>query len=297
MLIDELSKHMQSRKQTDLILLDFSKAFDKVAPEKVLKKLHRYGIRGDTLLWIKNFLDNRKQSVVTNGTRSNIIPVSPGVPQGSVLGPILFLAYINDLPEQVRSRVRLFADDTALYLCINNLSEANTLQEDLCKLELWEEAWDMNFNPSKCQVLHVTRLKTLIPSKHFLHCIELESDSVAKYLGATISYDHSLGTHIANITKKANQTLGFLKRNLKPHKQELKSTAYKTLIRPQLEYAATVWSPQTDADTYKIESVHRRAARWACRDYLQTSSVTKMLENLHWRPLDRRHIDSRLCNI
>ena len=89
--------------------------------------------------------------------------VSSGVPQGSVLGPILFLAYINDLPEQVRSRVRLFADDTAMYLCISSLSEANILQEDLLKLEKWEKDWDMNFNPAKCQVLHVTRFKTPIP--------------------------------------------------------------------------------------------------------------------------------------
>ena len=118
-----------------------------MAHEKLLQKLHRYGIRGDTLLWIRNFLNNRKQSVVTNGTHSNIIPISSGVLQGSFLGPILFLAYINDLPEQVRSRVRLFAYDIALYLFISNLSEANTLQEDLYKLKLWEEAWDMNLNP------------------------------------------------------------------------------------------------------------------------------------------------------
>ena len=114
MLIDELSKNMQSRKQTDLVLLDFSKAFDKVAHEKLLQKLHAYGIRGDTLKWIKDFLDNRQQSVVTNSINSGTIPVPSGVPQGSVLGLILFLAYINDLPEQVRSRVRLFADDTAM---------------------------------------------------------------------------------------------------------------------------------------------------------------------------------------
>ena len=78
---------------------------------------------------------------------------------------------LNDLSEQVRSRVCLFPDDTALFLCTSSLSEANTLQEDLCKLEKWEEDWDMNFNPAKCQVLHVTRLKTPIPSKYFLHNI------------------------------------------------------------------------------------------------------------------------------
>ena len=113
MLIDELCKNMQMGKQTDLILLDY-KAFDKVAHEKLLLKLHYYGIRGDTLKWIKDFLDNRKQAVVINGINSEKIPASSGVPQGSVLGPIRFLSYINDLPEQVKSRVRLFADDTAL---------------------------------------------------------------------------------------------------------------------------------------------------------------------------------------
>ena len=119
MLVDELAKNMQMGKQTDLILLDFSKAFDKVAHEKLILKLHQYGIRGDTLNWIKDFSDNRKQTVVINGINSDVVPVSPGYPQGSLLGPILFLAYINDLPEQVKSRVRFFADDTAMYLAIS----------------------------------------------------------------------------------------------------------------------------------------------------------------------------------
>ena len=153
----------------------------------------------------------------------------------------------------------------------------------------------MNFNPTKCQVLRVTRLKNPIPPKYFPHSIELKSVSAAKYQGVTISNDLSWGTNIANITKKANQSFGFLKRNIKLHKQELKSTAYKTLILTQLEYASTVWSPHTAADTNKIESVQLRATRWACRVYRQTSSVTKMLENLYWRPLDQSLcIDSRL---
>ena len=131
-------------------------------------------------------MDNRKQAVVINGISSDSISVSSGVPQGSVLGPILFLAYINGLPEQVKSKVRLFADDTAMYLAISSLSEASNLQDDLIQLEKWEKSWDMDFNPTKCQVLHITRSKTPIPSKYILHNIILESVSAAKYLGVTI---------------------------------------------------------------------------------------------------------------
>ena len=105
--------------------------------------MHHYGIRGDTLKWIKDFLDNRKQAKVTNEVNSNCIPVSSGVPQGSVLGPILFLVYINDLPEQVKSRVRLFADDIAMYLAYSSHIEGNVLQNNLLSLEKWELMWDI----------------------------------------------------------------------------------------------------------------------------------------------------------
>ena len=163
MLVDELAKHMHMSKQTDLILLDFSKAFDKVAHEKLILKLHQYGIRGNTLNWIKDLLDNRKQTVVINGINSDQVPFSSGVPQGSVLGSILFLAYINDLPEQVKSRVRLFADDTTMYLAISLTTEGQVLQTDLAYLEQWEKMWDIQFNPSKCQVLQITRKVILNP--------------------------------------------------------------------------------------------------------------------------------------
>ena len=223
MLIDELSKSMQVGKQTNLIVLDFSKAFDKVAHEKLLLKLHHCGIRGEILNWIKDLLDNRKQSVVLNEIKSDSISVSSGVPQGSVLGPILFLAYINDLPDQANSRVRLFADDTAMYLAITSFSESKILQQNLNNLEDWEKLWDMNFNTSKCQVIHVTRLKTPFPT---IPPTELESVPSAKYLGVTISEDLSWSTHINNTSNKANQTLGFIKRNIQVHNKDLKSTAY-----------------------------------------------------------------------
>ena len=202
MLVDELSKSMQSGKQTDLILLDFSKAFDKVAHEKLLSKLNFYAIRGNILNWIKDFLDNRTQSFILNGTNSDHIAVSSGVPQGSVLGPILFLTYINDLPEQVRSRVWLFADDTAMYLALDKHADSEILQKDLEILENWEKLWDMSFNPSKCQVLHVTRRKAHLQTKYHLHGCVLESVPSAKYLGVTISEDLKWSEHITTSPKR-----------------------------------------------------------------------------------------------
>ena len=196
---------MQSGKQTDLILLDFSKAFDKVAHEKLLLKLHFYGIRGNTLNWIKYFLGNRTQSVILNGSNLDSIPVPSGVPQGSVLGPMLFLAYINDLPDQVKSSLRLYADDTAMYLALN--AQTEILQKDLEKLEIWEKLWTVSFNPSKCQVIHVTRRKNPFQTYYRLHGCVLESVPSAKYLGVTISEDLRWTDHIYNISKKANQTL------------------------------------------------------------------------------------------
>ena len=251
MLVDELAKNMQMGKQTDLILLDFSKAFDKVAHEKLLLKLHQNGTRGDTLNWIQDFLDNRKQTVVINGINSDEVPVSAGVPQGSFLGPILFLVYINDLPEQVKSRVRHFADDTAMYLAISSTTEGQVLKTDMACLEKWEKMWDMQFNPSKCQVLHITRKVKPRNTKYILYNVELESASAAKYIGVAIADDLSWSPHIDNTTKKANQTLGFLKRNIRVHNKDPKSIAYKTLVRPQLEYASTVWYPHYDTDINK----------------------------------------------
>ena len=162
MLVEDLARNVSKGKQTDLILLDFSKAFDKVNHSKLLWKLHQYGIRGNALAWIRAFLGDRSQTVVIDGEESESVPVTSGVPQGSVLGPILFLIYINDLPDELSSQVRLFADDTAVYLTIGDTEDGKVLQNDLDRLSVWEDRWDMEFNPSKCQVVRVTTSRRLI---------------------------------------------------------------------------------------------------------------------------------------
>ena len=145
-------------KQTDLVLLDFSKALDKVSHQKLLLKLHIYGIRGPTLKWIQAFLSDRTQTVVSDNEKSATVPVTSGLTQGSVLGPILFLSYINDLPDKTRSKVWLNADDTAIYLAVSSFEDAQILQQDLDHLHQWELDLDMEFNPSKCVVIHIFKI-------------------------------------------------------------------------------------------------------------------------------------------
>ena len=294
-LVEDLGRQLSLGKQTDLILLDFSKAFDKVNHLKLLYKLSCFGVKGNTLDWIQSFLIGRTQTVVLDGESSEEVKVTSGVPQGSVLGPLLFLLYINDLPENIQSQVRLFADDTAVYLTVTNMQDSQVLQSDLESLQHWERTWDMEFNPGKCQVIHITRSKSQVKSRYFMHNQELESVDAAKYLGVTISKDLSWNTHINNITSTANKTLGFVKRNVVTKNKDIKTMAYNSLVRPQVEHASAVWSPYTKENINKLEKVQRRAARWVSNDYSSYSSVTDMLSNLGWRSLENRRTDTRLA--
>ena len=212
--IDDLAKEMQNGGQTDVIIMDFSKAFDKVSHRELLFKLSNYGVDICILSWIEDFLKERKQCVVLEGTKSNNIHVSSGVPQGSVLGPILFLTYINDLPLYVKSNVRLFADDTVMYLAVKSVDDCVQLQQDLHGLEKWESDWNMEFNIAKCNVLRVTRRHTPLIYNYKIHGHYLNVVDSAKYLGVHLSNDLRWNEHVNNITSKANKTLGFLKRNL-----------------------------------------------------------------------------------
>ena len=232
-LIEDLMRNCKAGSQTDLVLLDFSKAFDKVSDQKLLLKLHRYGIRGPTLRWIQAFLSDQTQTVLLENEKSNTVPVTSGVSHKvSVLGPILFLIYINDLPDSTKSKVRLFADDTAIYLAVSSLEDAQILQQDLDHLHEWELEWDMEFNPSKCVVIHVTRYRTPIISQYLLHGQVLQSVAGSKYLGVEISSNMLFNNHIQNITTSASRSLGFHRRNIRSQNPALREMAYKTLVRP-----------------------------------------------------------------
>lgn len=174
-------------KQTDLILLDFSKVFDKVSHERLLYKARYYGVRGSTLQCIRDFLSAGNQRVLVDGKSSSNAPVQSGVPQGSVLGPLMFLLFINDLPEYVHhSNVRLFADDCVLYRNICTNTDTVKLQEQLNSLLQWETGWQMEFHPSKCQLLRVTNKRKPVTNSYNIRGHKLDVVDSAKYLGVTI---------------------------------------------------------------------------------------------------------------
>ena len=294
--IQDLAKSLGYGNQIDVILLDFSKAFDKVPHKRLAQKLEFYGIRNQNLNWINDFLADRQQQVLLNGVKSSKLAVDSGVPQGTVLGPTLFLLFINDLPEHVTCNARLFADDCLLYRNVNNSSDAQLLQKDLSSLVKWEEDWQMNFNPEKCYVIHISKKSKPSSFDYILHNHVLEAVKDSKYLGLTISHDLDWGTHINNITCKANKTLGFLRRNLKNCTPKVKNLTYTSLVRPVVEYSSPVWDPYKKQHITQVEQVQRKAARFVFNDYKDRSpgAVSNLIKSLEWENLELRRKKARL---
>ena len=139
----------------DVAYLDFSKAFDSVPHQRLIQKLSSYGFSGKLLLWIKSFLSNRHQRVVLNGSFSSWCAVTSGVPQGSVLGPLLFTLYINDIPNIVHTNLSFFADDSKVYSVIKTIEDSHQLQADLDSIHEWCQVWLLKLNLSKCKIMHV----------------------------------------------------------------------------------------------------------------------------------------------
>ena len=298
--VQEIVKRLAKGSQVDIILLDFAKAFDKVPHARLLHKLSYYGVNHNTVTWIKSFLKNRNQNVVLEGAKSTSAQVLSGVPQGSVLGPLLFLAYINDMPETItHSEIRLFADDTILFRAINGTIDSQLLQEDLTALENWENRWQMSFNPSKCTVIRVApnKSKTAIHTNYQLHGHTLEIVDSNKYLGVTLTSNLSWDKHVDNVAAKGNRTLGFIRRNLKDCTRTVKETSYTAIVRPTIEYAATVWDPTSQSKIKALENIQRRAARFVTNNYTDRTPgcVTNMITSLGWLSLEHRRHNSRLC--
>ena len=295
--IDDLAKTLNVKGQTDMIILDFSKAFDTVPHQRLLHKLKFYGIDVDTIKWIESWLTNRTQKVVVDGDSSKLAPVTSGVPQGTVLGPLLFLIYINDIGNNISqgSKLRLFADDCLLYRVISSAKDVSILQKDLTSLVEWADLWQMSFNAKKCFSINVTNKRKQTQSDYNIKSSALESVEHQPYLGVEIDKSLSFNEHIKNVAAKANKTLGFLRRNLAKCSEDVKSRAYTTLVRPQLEYASASWDPATQTNILELEKIQRRAVRFVFNIYDRgVTSITEKRKELGWPTLEYRRKAKRL---
>ncbi len=292
--VSDIARSHDQNVQVDLSILDFSKAFDVVSHRKLLAKLRHYGIDGTTNKWIQGFLENREQSVVVEGVSSEPVPVLSGVPQGTCLGPILFLCYVNDITENIQSQMRLFADDALLYRPIHSPTDQQILQRDLITLQNWATKWDMKFNPKKCYIMSMKHSGEKQVYMYSLCNVVLQTVATNPYLGVLLSDDLTFTAHIRKICSKSSRTLGFISRNLKHCPNKLRENAYFALCRSILEYASAIWDPYLVAESNLLERIQRKAARVTVRDFGRRSSVTTMLQNLGWEPLDQRRKRARL---
>ena len=294
--INDWAKILDNRGQVDTFILDFEKAFDTPPHELLKSKLFSYGIGGKTLKWIDSFLCFRQQRVVVNGVKSDWAPVLSGVPRGTILGPLLFSLYINDISSDIESEIRLFADDCDCYREIKDEKDTMKLQRDIDRLGSWARKWGMRFQPVKCNMMQLTRKRIKkIHASYTLEGTNFENVESIKYLGVTITSDLRWNTHVSNVCTKANRTLGFLRRNLHSCPQEVKEAAYKVLVRPVLDYGSSVWDPPGVVLEEELESVQKRAARFVTGNYnYETGSMTGILGQLKWESLKKRRKDNRL---
>ena len=294
--LHDLVSAVNEGKQVDAFILDFSKAFDQVPHGRLLYKLNHYGINGNLLAWVEDFLTERTQSVALEGASSMPCRVTSGVPQGTVLGSLLFLLYVNDLPLCISSSIRLFADDCLLYRTINDSNDSLSLQNDLNALSKWERDWQMTFNVGKCHTMCISTGRHVeLDHSYTLNSHTLERVHHRSYLGVLLSEDLKWASHVAHVTSSANQTLGVIRRNFRTASVECKSQLYCSLVRPKLEYANSAWYPYLQKDKHRLDMVQRSAARVCYNNYLREPGVvTNKLNELGWPSLEGRRTLSRM---
>ncbi|KAL5254844.1 hypothetical protein ACHWQZ_G014324 [Mnemiopsis leidyi] len=272
----------------DLLYFDFSKAFDTVPHFRLLSKLEGFGIKGKVLEIIKYFLTERTMRVCVEGQWSDVKHVLSGVPQGSVLGPLLFILYVNDLPDIVKNKIKLFADDLKL---ICNANDYRSIADDILELEIWESIWGLKFNPSKCKVVHVN-FNNNPNVKYSLNGVELEVSAQEKDLGVITHSSLLWNEQIKTSVSKANQMICWVVRNLINREKNVMLAIYKALIRPHLEYCVQLWNPVAAhgnwATVLELESVQRRFTRLI--DEVGTLPYSRRLEILNLTTLAERRI-------
>ena len=296
----EIYNAFESHDETRALFLDLSKAFDKVWHEGLLFKLKQNGVQGNLLNLLENYLSNRKQRVVLNGINSTWKPILSGVPQGSVLGPLLFLIYINGLTDQISSNIKLFADDASLFIKVTDVDAAHeTLINDLGKITAWANQWKMKFNPdiSKQAVEIIFSNKYKKPNHPPISFggIPVARAESTKHIGLILDQRLSFREHILESIEKAKQGLSVMKFLSKYVNRKILDLSFTMHVRPHLEYGDTIYHNCADYLMDKLESIQYQAGLIATGCWKNTNR-NKLYSELGWESLSDRRKNRRLTN-
>ena len=291
--LEDVTSMIDDGDPVDVVYLDFQKAFDKVSHRRLLAKLTAHGIDGNVLSWIRCWLADRRQRVVLNGVHSEWIKVASGVPQGSVLGPLLFLLYINDIDNAVSVKIKKFADDTKLYARVGSQEQIALMQQSLNNCLEWGEDWQMRFNHDKCKVLHLGHGNGKFD--YTLNGTPLAEVQCEKDLGVIIDQTLKPSKQCSAAAAKANRVLGVIRRSFHSRSKDIIVKLYKSLVRPHLEYAIQAWSPFLQKDIDVLEKVQRRATKMV--DGLKDLPYNERLKVLGLTTLKTRRVRGDLIEV
>jgi len=290
---DHLAVGLNSSHLTDIIYFDFSKAFDSVSHDLILLKLkNTFGITGKFLQFFKFYLQNRRQRVVIDGKFSQWVSVQSGVPQGSILGPLLFVLFINDIVESTSpgTNIRLYADDMKIWRRIISRSDQVSLQNDINNLHSWSVINKIKFHPSKCKHISSTLKREPLNTTYFLNDTCIEKSDCEKDLGVFINNKLTFTKHHQATISKASQKLGLIKRNCSITTCPVKrKTLYLSLVRSNFEHCSTIWRPISDAQVGKFVKLQKRAVKWILNENFSRYSdlvYSQKLMSLKILPMD-----------
>lgn len=280
---------LEANCDVDVIYLDFAKAFDKVDHALLLEKLRRIGICGKVHRWLETFLTNRTQTVRVTGSESEVEKVISGVPQGTVLGPVLFLIHVSDIDQEVKhSRVASFADDTRVLRKVRGPEDVTLLQDDLNSIYDWAARNNMAFNSTKFELIRYKATQDEMERGGYVSPdgVPIERKSAVKDLGVVVSDSGEFGEQINQMVTRAKKKLGWVLRSFETRQREHMLTLYKALILPLLEYCSQLWNPSRVGEIQKLEAVQRTLT--ARIDGLQHLNYWERLQELRLYSLQRR---------